>query len=389
MTLSNALPIQFWLDGEESFNDKSVYGISSICFCQPWNCDDEINLQFQAEDIDDYSLNILNSEGVLLENIPFDSQALDTENYLSSYPLSGFTNEAGAGQDWTTGTNPTITVSGGISSDSTSDPLVETITGIAAGDYLLTTLYDASGLGSFVLRFYRNGSVIASKAFGLANGTDEISEETISIPSEPDQVKFIVIGAQQNAKTVTLKSLTLTRLTFLHSVSFTPTAHCNEQVTLQIQNDSSSPAVIEASSDCILLKESHTGTLAIDYSNNSNFNNLIYENISPSTTFRLRIPAIFFDEDNPAEQEDHELSNGEIVRLYNKLELKKRLDIGFMPAYMHQKLQLVLMHDNVTIEERQWIRRDAYEKKEGHRMFPLRRASVWLHDKDFIKENQL
>jgi hypothetical protein len=65
------------------------------------------------------------------------------------------------------------------------------------------------------------------------------------------------------------------------------------------------------------------------------------------------------------------------------------LEIGFLPNYMHQKIQLVLMHDNVTIDGKRWIRRDGYEKAEGNKRFPLKRASVWLHDKDFIKENQL
>jgi hypothetical protein len=384
MTLSNALPIQFWLDGEESFNDKSVYGISSICFCQPWNCDDEINLQFLSDDDFDYSLNILDSSDNLLENLPFTQEQQHSEDYLSSYPLSGFTNEAGAGTNWTPGVNPSIVTAG---VELLTDGLVESVTGIPAGQYILNIGLNFSGAGvSLAVNFYTNGVGIASRLF-TSDGLD--ISVAITLPSAPDTIKFFVSSSTVSTRTTTLYTFSMTRNGYYYSLAFTPTAHCNEQVKFQIQNDSSSPNTIEASSDCVLLKESHLGTIAIDYSNNSNFNNLIYENISPSTTFRLRIPAIFFDEDNPAEQEDHELSNGEIVRLYNKLELKKRLDIGFMPAYMHQKLQLVLMHDNITIEERQWIRRDAYEKKEGHRMFPLRRASVWLHDKDFIKENQL
>lgn len=146
---------------------------------------------------------------------------------------------------------------------------------------------------------------------------------------------------------------------------------------------------IIAKSDCVSVMESHLCTIPIYYSNSKNFNNLIYQDISPVPTFTLRIPAVFFEVENPAEQEDTELSSGEIVRLYNKLEEKQKLDIGFMPQYMHRKLQLVLMHDQIEIDGRQRIRRDEYEKVQGNKNYPLRRASVFLHDKDFIRENQL
>src|SRR5690606_1029414 len=63
MTLSNALPVQFWLNGQESFNNKVVDGIEQVCFAQPFQCDDEINLQLKDIVDKDYSLKVLSTEG--------------------------------------------------------------------------------------------------------------------------------------------------------------------------------------------------------------------------------------------------------------------------------------------------------------------------------------
>jgi hypothetical protein len=388
MTLSNALPFQFWLDGEETFNEKEVCGITPICWCQPWICTDEINLQFQDDEDIDYSLNILNTNDEVLENLPFTQDQIYTEDYLSSYPLSGFTNEAGGDTDWTPGANPTVTITG--SPIASSDNFVETVTGIPAGDYILKAAYDFSSFGpTIIFTFYKDGVSVGSTS-SSSDPDGGVRNLSLTLTDAPDTMKIKTSWINLiGSRTITLYSLEMNKNGYYYSLNFTPSDYCNRQVRFQIQNDTASPASIDAFSDCVLLKESHSCTVGINYYNNTNFAGIIYSNTSPQVAFKLLIPAIFFEEDTPTEQEDIELSNSEIVRLYNKLELKKRMDIGFMPAYMHQKLQLVLMHDNVTIDGKNWLRRDAYEKKDGHRMYPLRRASVWLHDKDFIKENQL
>ena len=40
--LSDALPVQFYLDGQPSFNEKIEQGIEHHCFFQPFNEDDPI-----------------------------------------------------------------------------------------------------------------------------------------------------------------------------------------------------------------------------------------------------------------------------------------------------------------------------------------------------------
>lgn len=389
MTLSNALPVQFWLNGQESYNTKVVDGVEQVCFCQPFQCDDEINLQF-------------------------------TTDVLTLPPLSSWTtgDTSGTLVNWTTGPNPSVSVSA--SGNTTSERLTTDYAFIPGEVYTITIRYSmvASSLSRFYVRIY-DDSFVQQFSNNLSSGSSGDKELSLTFTATSDCTKISVVGQAlllgETTFTVTegfisnssyeLAALDtdgneLGRLPFeesllgdkyLYSISFIPNdfGACDRQIKFHIIDNNTSPGII-AESDCISIRETHTCTKLITYSNNSDFAGLVYDtDSSPDLSFNLRIPAIFFEEELPTEQQDTELSNGEIVRLYNKLELKRRLDVGFMPQYMHQKLQLVLMHDNIEIDEKQWIRRDAYEKKEGNRSYPLRRASVFLHDKDFIKENQL
>lgn len=148
---------------------------------------------------------------------------------------------------------------------------------------------------------------------------------------------------------------------------------------------------ILAVSDCVEItnNQDFTCTKLITYSNSSDIAGLQFTSTSPSTVYYLRIPAVFFEEQYPQEQEDLELSTYEIVTLWSKMEGKKLLDIGFMPFYMHKKVQLILMMDNVTIDGIEYRKRDEYQIAQGAKKFPLKRAQVLLSEKDFIIRNLL
>lgn len=386
MTLSNALPVQFWLEDDETYNEKQVCGVEQHCWCQPWNCNTELPLQFQEDEDIEYSLDILDEDDNILETLPFEQNQIFTDDYFNSYPLSGFTNEAGSGTDWTTGANPTVSISGILAN---SDYLTETITGIPAGDYIIRLGFDVNSiLYTLTINFYKDSVLVGTTAFSVVDPNGGVTNQRVTLSDAPDTIK-LRLSSVSGSKTITLYSLVMNRNGYYHSLAFTPSDYCDQKVKFKIMDETTTPRVSVAKSDCVLMKESHLCTKEITYTNASNFAGIVYDNISPEVGFTALIPAIFFEEENPSEREDHELSNGEIVRLYNKLEKKKRLDIGFVPFYMHEKIQLILMHDTIEIDGSEWIQRDEYEKKESNRTFPLRRASVFLHDKDSITENQL
>ncbi len=94
MILSNSLPIQFWVNGQETFNEKDVCGITPVCWCQPFQCDDEIRIQFIHETNRVYKLKISNSNDDELVLLPFTQISDDYTFTISFTPSSeGICNE--------------------------------------------------------------------------------------------------------------------------------------------------------------------------------------------------------------------------------------------------------------------------------------------------------
>jgi hypothetical protein len=391
MTISNALPVQFWDEAEETFNEKQVCGIDQICWCMPWHCANPIPFQFTDTEQVDYVLRITNSQGVETD-IPFDYDVPEILN-----PISTWVEIVSVNDSWDdTGTDhPSITLDAGFQSDPLSGtPL---ITPIPQGSTVVIEcrfIVTADPMDA-VVKFYKAGVQITPLFVSIPCGVG-VTEVSFDYTGDDDWDELTIevsnlAGSTGNFYIDYIRGFNISLEPIIYSLSVTPQdiEICDDQVSFQIVDPSTSPATVVKKSDCLQIKESIECTLAIDYSNNKNFNGLVFEDISPSTTFRIRIPARFFSEDNPSEQEDTELSNGEFVRLYNKLEERRQLEVGFVPHYMHRKIQLALMCDNVTIDGKQWIRKETYEKVEGRKTYPLKRANVWLHDKEFIKENQL
>jgi hypothetical protein len=71
MTISNACPVQFWLAGDLTFNQTEVAGVNPACFCQIFNNDDSIIIQFTDTAHTTYNLKVLDSQGNEIDLIPF------------------------------------------------------------------------------------------------------------------------------------------------------------------------------------------------------------------------------------------------------------------------------------------------------------------------------
>jgi hypothetical protein len=255
LQISNASPIQFWLTGQESFNQKEECSIYPVCFCQTFDPSDDIRLDVIDTTDGTNSLKIYKDDGSLFSTLSFTSTGFNHHQSL----------------------------------------------------------------------------IINSGSFTSLNGR---------------------------------------RLIF--------------KIT--------SGASILAFSDCIEITDNNdfTCTKLISYSNSSDFAGLGFPTSSPSFTYNIRIPAIFFDEQFPQEQEDLELSTDEIITLWSKIEGKKLLDVGFMPFYMHLKVQMALMMDSVSIDGISWRMRDPYQiTAPSSKRSALRKAQVLLSDKDFIDRNLL
>ena len=151
---------------------------------------------------------------------------------------------------------------------------------------------------------------------------------------------------------------------------------------------------IVANSDCIDVQTAHACTELIGYSNPTNFDGIVYETGSPVPTFYLRIQATFDQEENPQTQEDSELSNGVIITRRQTIQEKTLLQTGYMPNYMHKKVQKVLMHEDIILTDKStglstyWKRRDAYEDN-PIKKYNLKMASVLLTKYDSVERNTI
>lgn len=142
-------------------------------------------------------------------------------------------------------------------------------------------------------------------------------------------------------------------------------------------------------SDCVHCKAEWDETVLITYSNSRNFASLNYSNVSPDPDFYIRIPAVFFEERFPEEDEGLELSNGQSIQLNAKVKAQRLLSTGAMPFYMHRKMKLILKHQFIEIDGQPWVKEEAYEIQESNKRWPLRRALCWLTEQDYIIRNVL
>lgn len=389
LKMSDALPVQFWDADDETFNEKSICGISKQdCFCLPFECDDTISGQFD-EDYDGFDLGIYSNSGLIdsfpLEEVsngvwgfsfsPSDYSGLCNEQIqlkvTSPDPvlpsLSTFTNR-GSGTNWTTGgSTPTFVISGAFAQ---TKLLSTPFAGIAGLNYQINYDIDVVTMtGSELQDVYialmdEDEAVIPSTIgqigqYGVGNYTGVFN----FISTE----RFYYIGVYARLD----DSGVGTTSGRVNSLSYTAQAN-----------------VVIKKSDCLDVRESHDCTKLIEYSNESDFDGIVYSDISPRPTFYLRVPAMFFEEDNPQEQEDLVLSNGVIVTLRQGIQEKRLLETGYMPNYMHKKLQKVLMHESITIDGDGWKRRDPYESN-PIKKYSLKRASVLLTKYNSVLKNTI
>ena len=419
MTISDSIPIQFWLNGVETFNQKVICGLSKQeCFCQPFECDDEITIQFQDDNYAGYQLNVYSASDTLLATTEFE-EITDGVWQVSFRPselspsicevvkftidaYEPFANasfddgladwsevELGSDGDWTAddylGDNAARWVSQQITygsngsktenTDYLRHDFIQLVPAVRTVSYSFR-VGDFANLGlsitniEFRVRYRKDGYATAEEV--VLTGLTENSSHSGTFntaESDFDQIEFY----------------------FRATLNVTSFGSSNvEPSYYMLEFDIPSDELLNlATSDCINLKESHDCTELISYTNSTDFDDIVYEGVgSPAPTFYLRIPAMFHQEENPQTQEDSELSNGVIITRRQTIQEKTLLETGYIPNYMHKKLQKVLMHETITLQDTQWKRRDAYEANPINK-YNLKRASVLLTKYNSVERNTI
>lgn len=412
MTASDALPVQFWDFDDETFNEEEVCGLNlQDCFCQPFDCDDIFYLQFNSDnpvfirvhstEFPDYDINLVEAaDGIWAVNDPSHTWGLvagtvspecttrriqlivyedstttvgapdtDWENIPADFTAGPYAGYAVFNDDFDSRAATTFTVNAAavqklfrarlplsIPNGSSTNAITASIsvTGVTSGSYLCVMYYGKED-GTPV-------SNVESKT--LVNG---VNVKTFTFTTLTDSAEYLFIFIDTTAEPTT----------FLTVITVTPS-----YVIFGGEN----PVL---KSDCIEVAEQDGCTQLIQYTNSQDFDGISYGSaMSPDPNFYLRIPAVFYKRKNPQEQEDMELSDGEIVTLRNTITQKKLLETGFLPGYMHLKLQKVLMHDTVIINSIYWKKRDSYEDNQPDK-YNLYRASVLLTKQGSIEKNTI
>lgn len=401
VTISDALPIQFWLSDCETYNEKEVCGVHHKCWCHPWQCDDEITIQFTDDTNDDYTLSILDENGDEIQSYEFLKQVVITSPYMDE--LSTGTNH-GSGLTWTTGSNPTVTgLTTGLITKRFRVPIINALANEVINFTVNLDFNNLGGSGGTfnttpIFYIFDSAMEHSVQVGGGDLGGVYISAgnkiETHSLT--PDfapaylVVTFEYTGSGGFTMGVDINSMTIDNeetYRSVYSLGITPSVSpdlCNQRIRFEIINTTSSPDQTVAKSDCIDIRDSHDCTTLVSYSNNRNFAGLIYEDVSPETTFQIRVPAIFFHERFPEEDNAIELTSG-IIKTSGVVKAQTLFETDYMPYYMHKKLKLIFKHQTININDQNWIKEEAYEISEGDRRWPVKKAKCFLTESNFVQ----
>jgi hypothetical protein len=411
MTLSDALPVQFWLNNCETYNEKVVCGINHFCFCQPFECNDRIKIQF-TDTFTDYVI----EEDVVAITLPSLSSWLTTSLSTSWYnwtlgssptvnlPGTGAFSAAGSeylyidyafesGKQYSITFNYTRTINSG-----SSNPRTATIAIMDnSNNVILSNTYTADAGANSATYSFTATAETTRIGFRFSSGSNvDITVNSVSgtrtdlITTYPDPVNYdLVIYNQSNVEVERIAfdaQLLTDSFAYVYSTSWVPLESdiCNQQVSFEIFNDDTDTVV--AKSDCIEVREEWECTNLLSYSNNRNYAGLVYADVSPDPEFNIRVPSRFFHERNDEEDEVMELSSS-LITLSSSIQAQRLFEVMHAPYYWHRKLQLILKHDNVEIDNQLWVKQDSYEINEGNKRASLKSAQVWLTQKDNLQRN--
>jgi hypothetical protein len=415
-----AAPVQFWLTGCDTYNETIPKGVHYKCFCQPWKCTDVIPVVFR-----DTFTNVVPIENIVAITLPdldeWQSSALDPDDI-----------------DWTEGATPSLDLpyGSGFFHSSTSEYLYVDYAFEEGKEYSITidfTMIDNPGAGTSPIK---SGTVyIMDDAFNVIfAGISGSSDSTINFTANASTSRISLrvsraSGTKTSDVSVSVQSASGTRtditydypdpsnyevviyneaggevdrieldaflipegLFYYHTayINLLELGICDEQIRFEIEDLTASPDTVVAKSDCQNITDSdHNPTILIEYSSPKNFNGLVFEGISPDQVLNIRVPAIFYHEDNPQEDEVAELSN-KVIKLNSQVTAKRLLDTDFMPHYMHTKIILVLSMPLVLIDGLYWTKQDSYDKDDGNKRWPVKRATCWLTQRDFLERQSL
>lgn len=88
-TISKTIPIQFWLEDEESYNEMALVGVQKRCWCQPIQCADTQKIVFYDTESKIWKLNLFNSSGDPITSLTF-TETVDGDLFVYTLDIASF-----------------------------------------------------------------------------------------------------------------------------------------------------------------------------------------------------------------------------------------------------------------------------------------------------------
>lgn len=414
MIISDALPIQFWLNGQESYNQSIEHEefVDEVCFHQEIKCTEEQHVQFREifDDSAEYELLFEDVDGNEISSLPFvvtTPQVIENGDFstnLDGWDQTSFLADQTRMWAWSGG-RAEATIAANIIINNNTLVIGQTVINPSLNYKLDVTAFLNSAANvpiglRFIMVLY-NGPTVVSETIlhtfaqtvdvhGIA-GYDVLAVDLVGVTAIG--FRFELTSTATEDTDVSLDNIELTAEDTLSTADlfFTPSVVglCDRPVVMRIMNVAEEPAVELAYTDVVLISTEPQTSIVMSYKSSKNYASLIYT--STSSYFTLRIPARFYHWRNSTEVEAEELSNSVIIDVAFTLKKQRLLTVGHMPEYMHTKIQLALAHaiaGSVLIKGYEWIMEEGYELIDVKAPeFPLKAANVYLTRRNYVSRN--
>jgi len=242
MTLSDANPVQFWPIDCETWNESRPKGVHHYCFCQPFECDDHIQVQF-SDDPGSFMLRVFDESEAQIAELPFASISdEDSEGADIVFDLSSFTNEdipliPGA-IAWTLGSTPSVTLPTPALSSKRLKKTVGSL--LPAGTYKVrynVSMSPSIASANAILEplVFLDGSDIGIESAPILNGSHDVM---VTFPDDVNSITFTFVSGDSGSGTVNVNSLKFIPIGFrkIYSTGFIPEDEgiCDQKIRLSI-----------------------------------------------------------------------------------------------------------------------------------------------------------
>jgi len=371
MTIPKGNPIKFWLNGEESFNEKIVSGMQQQCFYQQFEENDTIGVQVLDDTGKNYSLKLFDKDDVLLAVVPFTetSGVYEIAFLLSTYNINDkyikfkiYEGDINA-------------IYSGWSSPLSTWSLVSPI--------FITTL--PNNFSSHLLRIpfnVLNGDTV-NYSFNLniidgGNGAGATTKVIVQLsaggaPSaDLDEFINLDLGEQVISGAITA---TADRDHFWIAVlAETSNSYARDIEVTDVDTGGNEIA----NSDLFNIGDDDD-TVLIQYGDKTNYAEIDY---TAEQIYSLRLAGRFVKERTQEENESDQTSDGAVEKLSSTLKDQKLLEIEYAPPYIHKLMKRVLNHNTIYIDGEYWVKEENYEARDVSNSQPLQPATCWLTQKE-------